>query len=124
MSNMSYCRFEKDCKVQLELLFARSGEADPISKGNNREREARIALIELAQEIAEMIEDERTGGREGLTVEDLVKDAEEDCEEVPHRTFCSVCLAGGRAELMRLSKLGVCDHGGGPSPETRKQSSN
>lgn len=91
MSNMSYCRFEntlsdlQDCKEQLELLFQRGVEGelpDRISEGNDREREARIKLIELAQEIAEMIEDERTGGREGLTVEDLVKDAEEDCEEV------------------------------------------
>lgn len=91
MSNMSYCRFEntlsdlEDCKEQLELLFQRGEEGElptRIGANNSREREARIKLIELAQEIAEMIEDQRTGGREGLTVEDLVNEADTACEEV------------------------------------------
>lgn len=91
MSNMSYCRFEntlsdlEDCKEQLELLFQRGTDGelpDRISEGNDREREARVRLIELAEEIAEMIENERNGGREGLTVEDLVKEADEACEEM------------------------------------------
>ncbi len=63
MSNMSYCRFENtagdldDCVEQLRALFG-DGEDRPtkIPADNDRERAARVRLVELCLDVAELFD--------------------------------------------------------------------
>lgn len=62
MANMSYCRFEntladlRDCYEQIELLLDSDPETEQVTC--DRERRARIALIELCFDVVARFEDE------------------------------------------------------------------
>lgn len=51
--NMSYCRFENTLGDLQDCLH----HLDPVEKLSGIEKESRIALVRLCQEIAEMSED-------------------------------------------------------------------
>lgn len=62
MTNMSYCRFEntladlRDCYEQIESLLEGDPETDQVT--SDRERRARIALVELCFDVVARFEDE------------------------------------------------------------------
>jgi hypothetical protein len=91
MTNMSYCRFEntladlRDCYEQIESLLEGDPETEQVT--SDRERKARIALIELCFDVVARFEDEGVEADDNDlqgAIRDAVEQADEVCSVIRH----------------------------------------